>query len=151
MELILQNAAFSWVVFGIILLVSEFLIPGTFIIFLGIGAIITGITTRVFEISFSYQILLWVLTSGVLIAVGGAFLKKFFRSESSVDPFVKDDYIGQIVPVETDILVERLGGKVRFQGTVWDAISTKDRISKGDYVRILSRDNLTFTVERVES
>jgi membrane-bound ClpP family serine protease len=86
----------------------------------------------------------------MFIFLGGAALRKFFKSESSVDPYIKDDYLNQIVPVEMDILVERLGGKVFFQGTVWDAISKSERIPKGSYVRILARENLTFTVERVE-
>ncbi|MDF3820533.1 NfeD family protein [Leptospira sp. 96542] len=151
MDFIFANAPYVWIVLGIFLLVSEFLLPGTFVMFLGIGAVITGIASRLIHMEFYTQIIVWVFTSFISLLVGGAAIKKFFKSESSVDPYVKEDYIGQIVPVEVDILVETLGGKIRFQGTVWDAISLNEKIPKGSYVRILSRTNLTFTVELVNS
>ncbi|AAS70429.1 nodulation efficiency protein NfeD domain protein [Leptospira interrogans serovar Icterohaemorrhagiae str. Verdun HP] len=55
-----------------------------------------------------------------------------------------------MVPVVKDILVERKGGRILFQGVEWDAISKKSRIPKGNKARILSRDNLTFFVEPLE-
>ena len=119
--------------------------------FLGIGAIFTGILARLVPMEFYSQVVVWVVSSLVSILVGGSAVRRFFKSESSVDPFVKDDFLNQIVPVETDILVQRHGGKIRFQGTLWDAVSNDSKIAKGNYVRILSRENLTFTVERVDS
>lgn len=151
MDFIFANTPYLWIFLGITLLFSEFLLPGTFVMFLGIGAIITGIFARLVPIEFYTQVVVWVVSSLVSILVGGSAVKRFFKSESSVDPFIQDDFLNQIVPVETDILVQRHGGKVKFQGTLWDAISTDSKIPKGNFVRILSRENLTFTVERVES
>ncbi|MCW7492279.1 NfeD family protein [Leptospira sp. 2 VSF19] len=151
MDFIFANSPYVWIFLGITLLFSEFLLPGTFVMFLGIGAIFTGILARLLPIEFYTQVIVWVISSFVSILVGGTAVKRFFKSESSVDPFIQDDYLNQIVPVEIDILVERHGGKIRFQGTLWDAVSKDSKIPKGNYVRILSRENLTFTVERVES
>ncbi|MCG6145476.1 NfeD family protein [Leptospira bandrabouensis] len=151
MDFIFANSPYLWIFLGITLLFSEFLLPGTFVMFLGIGAIFTGILTRLLPIEFYTQVMVWVISSFVSILVGGTAIKRFFKSESSVDPFIQDDFLNQIVPVEIDILVGRHGGKIRFQGTLWDAISKDSKIPKGNYVRILSRENLTFTVERVDS
>ncbi|EKJ85594.1 membrane protein implicated in regulation of membrane protease activity [Leptospira meyeri] len=151
MDFIFANSPYVWIFLGLTLLFSEFLLPGTFVMFLGIGAIFTGILARLMPMEFYTQVIVWVLSSLVSILVGGTFVKRFFKSESSVDPFVKDDFLNQIVPVEMDILVQRHGGKIRFQGTLWDAVSNDSKITKGNYVRILSRENLTFTVERVDS
>ncbi|PKA24402.1 NfeD family protein [Leptospira meyeri] len=151
MDFIFANSPYVWIFLGLTLLFSEFLLPGTFVMFLGIGAIFTGILARLMPLEFYTQVIVWVLSSLVSILVGGSFVKRFFKSESSVDPFVKDDFLNQIVPVEMDILVQRHGGKIRFQGTLWDAVSNDSKITKGNYVRILSRENLTFTVERVDS
>lgn len=119
--------------------------------FLGVGAIFTGILSRLVPLEFYTEVVVWVVSSLISILLGGSLIKKFFKSESSVDPFIKDDYLNQIVPVEIDVLVNRHGGKIKFQGTVWDAISKDSKIPKGEYVRIISRENLTFTVERVDS
>lgn len=151
MDFIFTNTPYIWIFLGLTLLFSEFLLPGTFVMFLGIGAIFTGILARLVTLEFYSQVVVWVVASFVSILVGGSAVKRFFKSESSVDPFVKDDFLNQIVPVETDILVQRHGGKIRFQGTLWDAVSTDSKITKGNFVRILSRENLTFTVERVDS
>ncbi|WP_243401576.1 NfeD family protein [Leptospira levettii] len=151
LDLILANTAYLWILIGIVLLFSEFLLPGTFVMFLGVGAIFTGILSRLVPMEFYTEVIIWVVSSLISILLGGSLIKKFFKSESSVDPFIQDDYLNQIVPVETDILVNRHGGKIRFQGTVWDAISKDSKIPKGEYVKILSRENLTFTVEKVES
>lgn len=151
MDFIFANSPYVWIFLGLTLLFSEFLLPGTFVMFLGIGAIFTGILTRLVPMEFYSQVVIWVVSSLVSILVGGSAVRRFFKSESSVDPFVKDDFLNQIVPVEIDILVQRHGGKIRFQGTLWDAVSNDSKITKGNYVRILSRENLTFTVERVDS
>lgn len=151
LELILANTPYLWILVGIILLFSEFLLPGTFVMFLGVGAIFTGIVSRLVPMDFYSEIIVWVVSSFVSILLGGSLIKKFFKSESSVDPFVTDDFLNQIVPVEIDVLVGRHGGKIKFQGTLWDAISKESKIPKGEYVRILSRENLTFTVEKVDS
>ncbi|MGE8719778.1 NfeD family protein [Leptospira terpstrae] len=150
MDFIFTNSPYVWIFLGITLLFSEFLLPGTFVMFLGIGALFTGILVRLVPMEFYTQVIVWVVSSLVSILVGGTAVRRFFKSESSVDPFIQDDFLNQIVPVETDILVQRHGGKIRFQGTLWDAISNDSKIPKGNFVRILSRENLTFTVERVD-
>ncbi|EMY61758.1 NfeD family protein [Leptospira terpstrae] len=150
MDFIFTNSPYVWIFLGITLLFSEFLLPGTFVMFLGIGALFTGILARLVPMEFYSQVVVWVVSSLVSILVGGTAVRRFFKSESSVDPFIQDDFLNQIVPVETDILVQRHGGKIRFQGTLWDAISNDSKIPKGNFVRILSRENLTFTVERVD-
>lgn len=149
MDILFQNSPYLWVIGGIIFIALEFVFPGTFIMFLGIGGIITGIVARLVPLSFNHQAIVWMVSTLGSLILGGHFVKKLFRSEKSKDPFIKDDFLNQIVPVESDILVGQLGGKVKFQGTVWDAISKTERIPKGNKVRILKRENLTFTVEPI--
>lgn len=150
LDIIFQNAPYFWIISGLIFIGLEFIFPGTFIMFLGIGGLITGIAARLIPLSFTSQAIIWMASTLGSLLIGGHFVRKLFKSEKSVDPFVKDDYLNQIVSVEQDVLVGQLSGKVRFQGTVWDAISTESRIPKGEKVRILKRENLTFIVEKVD-
>ncbi len=117
--------------------------------FLGIGGLVTGMVARLVPMSFTNQVVLWMVSTLGSLILGGHFVRKLFKSEKSKDPFIKDDFLNQIVTVESDILVNELGGKVWFQGTVWDAITASERIHKGSKVRILKRENLVFTVEKV--
>jgi membrane protein implicated in regulation of membrane protease activity len=149
LEILFQNSPYLWVIGGIIFILLEFIFPGTFIMFLGIGGLITGMVARLVPMSFTNQAIVWMVSTLGSLILGGHFVRKLFKSEKSKDPYIKDDYLNQIVTVDQDVLVGQLGGKVWFQGTVWDAIATSERIPKGNKVRILKRDNLTFTVEKV--
>ncbi|EMO78446.1 nodulation efficiency protein NfeD domain protein [Leptospira kirschneri str. 200801925] len=84
-----------------------------------------------------------------MIYVGSTAIRKIFPAQIE-HSIPKNDEVGKLVPVVKDVLVERKGGRVLFQGVEWDAISKKSRIPKGNKARILSRDNLTFLVEPLE-
>ncbi|EMO41408.1 nodulation efficiency protein NfeD [Leptospira noguchii serovar Autumnalis str. ZUN142] len=138
-----------WVGGGVLLIFAEFFIPGTFVAFLGTSGIITGIIVYFFDISIGWQLGLWVILSTLLIYVGSATIRKIFPAQIE-HSIPKNDEVGKLVPVVKDILVERKGGRILFQGVEWDAVSKKSRIPKGNKARILSRDNLTFFVEPLE-
>ncbi len=140
---------YIWILAGLILLGLEFALPGAFVMFLGIGALAAGIATRIWSIDLPIQIMVFVISTLVSVFLLGSFIKKLFKSDSSKDPFIKDDYLNKIVTVEEEVLQNQMGGKVRFQGTIWDAISQKGKIPKGEKVQIVSRNNLTFTVETI--
>lgn len=137
-----------WIFLGITLIFLEFFIPGTMISFLGAGAIFTGLEGFLVHLEIWEYCFLWSLNSTASLVVGTAILRKYFRNEeTNHDPMTKDDAINQIVMVTKDILVEEKGGRIRMNGTDWDAKSIGKRIPAGNRVRILKRENLTFIVE----
>ncbi|EMN47516.1 nodulation efficiency protein NfeD [Leptospira interrogans str. L1207] len=138
-----------WIGGGVLLVLAEFFIPGTFVAFLGTSGIITAIIVYFFDISIGWQFGLWVFLSTLLIYVGSTTIRKIFPAQIE-HSIPKNDEVGKLVLVVKDILVERKGGRILFQGVEWDAISKKSRIPKGNKARILSRDNLTFFVEPLE-
>ncbi|EMJ96121.1 NfeD family protein [Leptospira alstonii] len=138
-----------WIGGGVLLILAEFFIPGTFVAFLGTSGIITGIVVYFFDISIGWQLGLWASLSTLLIYVGSTTIRKIFPAQTE-HAVPENDQIGRLVSVVKDILVERKGGRILFQGVEWDAVSQKSRIPKGSKARILSRDNLTFLVEPLE-
>ncbi|EPG67194.1 NfeD family protein [Leptospira wolffii] len=145
-----HNIAYLWIGTGLVLMVAELFIPGTFVVFLGLSALIVGGLTYFLELGIWTQAAIWASLSGILILIGGAFLRKFFPSASEKAILNPEDGPGRIVPVTKDILVERKGGRILFQGTEWDAISKTKRIGSGKKVRIIERENLTFIVEPLD-
>lgn len=139
-----------WIVAGILLMISEFVVPGMFVIFIGFGSLVTGFISLFIPLTTWEQLLIMALLSIVSILFGSAFIKRIFPSEVTQDPIIKDEYRNEIVNVVSDILVNQKGGRIRYKGTEWDAISESARIPKGRRVRIISRDNLTFLVEPLE-
>ncbi|XDD51754.1 NfeD family protein [Leptospira sp. WS92.C1] len=146
-DFLLSNLPMAlWIGGGILLILAEFLIPGTFVAFLGTAGILTGALVYFFAISIGWQLGIWAILSTVLIYAGSQTIRKFFPAQSE-RAVPENDQIGRLVPVVKDVLVERKGGRVLFQGVEWDAISKTNRIPQGSKARILSRDNLTFLVE----
>lgn len=131
-------------------MISELFLPGGFVFFLGLSATIVGALTYFIEIQFWTQSLIWAVLSGLLIWAGGSFLRAFFPSASERVILNPEEGPGRIVLVSKDILVERKGGRVQFQGTEWDAISKTKRIPAGKRAKIVFRENLTFVVEPIE-
>ncbi|WCL47867.1 NfeD family protein [Leptospira sp. GIMC2001] len=139
-----------WIAAGVLLMVSEFVVPGMFVIFIGFGAIVTGLISLIIPIGMTEKLVILTVTSIVSILVGSAFIKNIFPSTITKNDLIKDDFRNEIVPVISDIMVNQKGGRVKFQGTEWDAMSQTVRIPKGERVRIISRDNLTFYVEQLD-
>ncbi|TGM11357.1 NfeD family protein [Leptospira selangorensis] len=145
-----HNLSYLWIASGIVLMVAELFVPGGFVFFLGLSATIVGSISYFYESGFWTQAIIWAGLSGILIWIGGSFLRKFFPSSSETAALNPEEGPGRIVLVSKDILVERKGGRVVFQGTEWDAISKSKRIPSGKRARILERENLTFVVEPIE-
>ncbi|MBE7411747.1 MAG: NfeD family protein [Leptospiraceae bacterium] len=146
--LLSNNSAMIWILAGIILAISEFFVPGIFIIFFGIGAIFAGIISLFIDLSFVIQIFVWLISSLLTILIGGKFLKNLFPSTETFEPPSDIDFYGKEAKVIRKILPDKKGGRIRFEGTEWDAICMNEVIQKGSKVKILSRNNLTFIVEK---
>lgn len=56
----------AWLIFGVILLGLELLLPGFFLIWFGVAAAIVGVTVLAFEISWAWQLLMF---GGLAVAV----------------------------------------------------------------------------------
>jgi inner membrane protein len=151
-ENLLNSAFFVWFIIGIVLIILEAVVPGIYLSILGLGAIFTAGIVFIAPISIPFQLLIWVMSSTIVILSIGQFLKNFFPSSKSFSKSaIENDYSGKIVKVIEDIHPGELGGRIHFQGTDWTAKSISSTIPKGSFARIYDRDNISFLVEAIES
>ncbi|HNK57512.1 MAG TPA: NfeD family protein, partial [Leptospiraceae bacterium] len=92
---ILNYTYVLWFVFGIVLIVLEFFIPGVFIIFFGLGALVTSLFHYLFILSFGMQITTWIVAAFAIMLFGAKFLKDLFPSEESYEPTMKESVSGR--------------------------------------------------------
>jgi membrane protein implicated in regulation of membrane protease activity len=143
----LMNYAYIiWFALGIVLIVLEFFIPGVFIVFFGIGALVAGGFHYLFNFGIGIQLTIWIASSFAVLLFGAKFLKDLFPSDQSYEPTMIEHVNGRIVSVIRNVHVGKKGGRISFQGTDWDAISTDSEIPKASFAKIVMRDNLTFHV-----
>jgi len=140
-----------WFLIGIILLIMEFAVPGIFIMFFGLGAIIVAIVCLIFDPSLNLQLSIFLVSSFLLLIVLRKWLKNIFigreKEGESFDDTI-DDIIGQKVIVARDIK-PGLPGKVEFRGTLWKA-EADEEIKKGVPVQITAKDNITLYVKKMD-
>lgn len=142
---------FLWTLAGILLIFVELIYPHFVLAFFGGGALITALTTAAgVTPSLPSQLAVFIVSSLLLLFLLRRYLKKTLtgnlKDDDDLQPFDLD--IGKIVQVVRSIDPRHGHGKVRYQGTQWDA-TADEFIAEGESVRITGGSNLTLNVEKV--
>lgn len=145
-----MSSFWYWLIAGVILMVSEFIVPGFIIVFFGLGACITGVLALLFpQIPFTWEIFIFSVLSVVLLFSFRRFMPGVFKGKNIP---VREDVDLDSVAGSTAVAVSDINpgapGKVEFRGTLWNA-SSEESIVSGTSVKIISRENLTLIVEKL--
>ena len=134
-----------WFIAGAMLIVAEFAVPGVFICFFGVGALLTGAAVWLFPaLSLTAQIALFtVLSIGFLIGCR-RFMPQSFRGIRKVDHSdIENDDIAGAEVVVTEAIAPDAPGKVEFRGSQWSARADR-ALAVGERASIVRRHNLTL-------
>ena len=141
----------SWLSIGVLLMIAELFVPGTFIMWFGFGAVLTGLIVGIFGIvSLTMQLLIFVIASVISLGIGIFVYDKVFgpnkekgnRTRTGAQRFIGKTYIVS----ET---IQNGKGKVAVGDTVWLARS-KRKIAKGTEVVVIGVDGTQLLVEEKE-
>ncbi|MBE6450321.1 MAG: NfeD family protein [Alphaproteobacteria bacterium] len=138
----------GWLSFGVILMILELFIPGTFVVWFGLGAVLTGVFIALFApLSIAWQILIFVVMSIICVAFGSFVYAKIFGVNKQNAGTLKTGakrFIGQTFEVCESI--KNAKGKVIIGDTVWLASADED-IKKGELVIV---EDVNGTVLKVK-
>lgn len=137
-----------WIFLGLVGAGLLFWIPSIEILFLGAGAIITGILSFIIpglKESLLLQLFSWGLSSGTMLVLLRKRFAKVFKGKLIGKD--RDENIGKTAEVIEEISPDK-PGRIKYQGTSWKAVSYDEVYKKGDVVEILKEENLTFVVSR---
>ena len=146
---ILSILPYLWGIGGILLILSEFFIPGFVIFFFGAGALLNALLIALIpplKSNILLQVLIWLAASGLSLFGLRRYFAKIFKGRL-VDAGNSSDFSGQKALVIEDIGPDK-PGRIRFQGTSWKAFSYDESLKAGEKVEILKKENLTFVVTR---
>ena len=141
-----------WIVFGVLLILSEIALASFFVLWFGLAAIVVGVVLFLFpELSLNGQILLWTILSTLLAVVWFKYLKPLStdRTKAGLSREAIVGEIGQVISVPN----ESRRGRMRFPAPVlgadeWQIIST-DALAEGDRVRVKDVSGNSLIVEKV--
>jgi len=146
-DLFSGNAHWIWITIGLVLAALEMLVPGVYLIWLAIAAIITGLLTLGLGVGLPMQVILFVSVS--LIAAFSA--KRFLRDQpiESSDPLL--NHRGSQLVGQTAIVTQAFEGgtgRVKHGDTEW--LARGSDLGEGARVRITGSEGTQLLVEAMD-
>ena len=152
MQLLADLGPWSWFIIGLILLVGEVVLPGVFLIWFGLSALVIGTLTL-----FPFTDVAWWPWQAQLVAFGALALvlalvgRKLFPTDTENDEASKiNDPLSRHVGSEATLhqAIENGSGRVKLGDTIWRANSKTD-LPKGAKVRVVGHEEGALVVEMV--
>jgi membrane-bound ClpP family serine protease len=140
-----------WFLLGLTLAILEFVVPGVILVFFGVGAWVTAVTTYFgLTASIESQLILFAIASIALLAFLRKWIRgKFYGHVSDVQDPTKnlDEFSGKNVVVLKELIPGKMGGTVEFKGSTWSAVS-EEFIKKGEEGIITDVDGITLKIRK---
>jgi inner membrane protein len=138
-----------WLALGLGLIALEMFVPTFFLLWVGLGALITGVASVVAPLSFTAQMLLWTVASGVMVAVWMKFFKAPNRTFAGQ---AKEGVLG-ITGLVTRPVTETGEGEILFQRPVlgadrWPVVADTP-IAAGERARVVDVLGQTLKVVKI--
>lgn len=142
----LESYAF-WLLLGLLLLASEFFIPGLIAAFFGLGALLVGLLTLVGVIdSLPAQVTVFALSSIAALWLLRRRFQRWLRG-SEADLAAKDQDDAGLLGVRVKVLTDFVDGvgHVQLNGAKWDAESN-DPLKSGDSAWVTDHAGIVLRV-----
>lgn len=142
-----------WFLVGVAFLIAELALPGFILIFFAAGCWIVAIISWLFTIDLTIQILIFMVSSLVLLFTLRKYSMNVFKGQTRdiIDDKYAESKIGKTAIV-TKTIAPNLPGEIKVMGSYWRAIADVE-IKEGSPVSIEtqeSEDGLTFKVKRIK-
>jgi inner membrane protein len=141
----LLSSYWFWLGAGLVLLTLEAMLPGVFLIWLGLAALATGIVTFLVPLSVTASLVLFAVLGLASILIGRK-VQSGQKTEVTDAPFLNDrgkSMIGKVYAVEAAIVEG--AGSVRIGDSVWRVTGADAAV--GSHVKVTGIDGGTLLVE----
>lgn len=135
-----------WLVVAIFAIVIDLITSSFIFMWFSIGAVV-AIILSFFGVTMAWQIIIFLITGIILIALGYPWAKKKFKVEKNNTLTMEQTYIGRTMLANEDI-VEKVNIKV--DGIYWTAYNKGQKINKGDYFIIVGIEGNKLIVKLKE-
>lgn len=144
----------AFLILGGLLIVSEAVHLSLVPVFLGTAALLVGGARAIGLVdSVSASLLLWAVASlGLTLPLRPLARRWLGKGDAVVDRAdPMRDAMGTVVDVVEDITDDNDDGRVRHEGTTWNARAVDGSIKKGERARLVYRDKMVWVVEPLDA
>ena len=137
-------AHWVWLTLGLVLAGLEMLLPGIYLIWLALAAIVTGVLTLTLDLSLPFQVIDFVFLSLIIAFSAKRMLRE--RPIESSDPLMNRR--GARLVGETAMVVQAIehgSGRIRLGDSEW--IAHGPDVAAGERVRVSGSDGAILLVE----
>jgi membrane protein implicated in regulation of membrane protease activity len=140
-----------WIIFGLVLIVFELIVPHFVLIWFGLSAVIVGVVENFFETAFIVDFAIWIALSLMLLALWYLRFRPQNSSKDSLETGQANFHTDAIGKVTEPIMMGHKG-RVHFASPVlgssdWAAIS-KEPLEVGTRVRIIEINGQLLKVKK---
>jgi len=146
MDMFATLGHWNWLIFGLILMALEVAVPGVFLFWLGLAALLVGVVSFAFQPSWQVQFLMFAVFAMAAVPVWRALARG--TADTSASPFLNkraDALLGREFTLEKPIVDGH--GTVRVGDTVW-RVAGPDTPA-GTKVKVVHVDGANLTVAAV--
>ena len=143
-DMFVTLGTWNWLVFGLLLMGFELLLPGVFLFWLGLAALLVGLLSFVIDPSWQLQLLMFAVFAAAAVPLWRRVARKHTAASQS-NPFLNkrsDALVGRVFTLEKPIVDG--AGTVRIDDTIW-RVAGPDTPA-GSRVRIVQADGASLTV-----
>lgn len=138
-----------WVVLGLALIGLEMFVSTFFLLWFGLGALLTGLVVAVLPLAFTGQVLLWAVSSTAMVAV---WVKYFKMPADARTGQAKEGVLG-LIGLVTRPVTETGEGEILFQRPVlgadrWPVVADAP-IPAGERARVVDVLGQTLKVTKI--
>ncbi|WP_440875289.1 NfeD family protein [Thalassotalea sp. PLHSN55] len=145
----LSNPVAIWLTLGIILMCAELIIPGGIVVFIGLGAVLTGVLWFLgITTTWTSALVFFFIATMVLVMAFRGVSQKLVGGDSHIANTDENlDIYGKTAQVLETIGPGEHVGRIEFQGTQWPALGDGQEIPSGSEVTIVCHENISLLVE----
>ncbi len=141
------EAHWVWLTLGVVLAGLEMVVPGVYLIWMAVAAIITGILTGLLGLSLPLQVIDFTFLALIIAFSARRFLRD--KPIESTDPLMNRP-MARMVGGTAQVVkaIEHGSGRVHVGDSEW--IARGPDVAAGEWVRIIGSDGASLLVEPVQ-
>lgn len=146
-KILIELGPWAWWVIGFTLLILEIILPGVFLLWIGLSAIIVGTIALIIPMSWQTQLVIFAVLAIIAAIIGRNIYARFGTATSDNQNLNERgmQFVGRNYMLDEELKDGE--GRIRIGDTFW-LVRSKDNLAAGTRVKVTAAEGSLLLVER---